>query len=1186
MFVPNVLRCISFQRFIFIVTTIFLLTTASTKASAQVDQGTVTGVVQDTSGAVVPNAEVMLTNVDTGLVLHSKSNGSGVFVFSPVKIGHYKLSAAAKGFETTVQEKLQLTMQEQLKVPLTLKPGSTSETVTVSTEPPALQTDSGSVAQTFSTESINNTPLPSRNWVYMAQLSAGVVATSGSRGGQSGDFSANGQRPDQNDFLLDGVDNNVNIADYQNGASFNMKPPPDALAEFQVQTSNYSAEFGHSVGAALNASIKSGTNHVHGDVWEYFRNTFLSNQDWDQTSKPAYHENQFGATLGFPIWRNKLFYFGDAEANRVSYAQATTITVPTALERQGNFSELLNQQLTGAAAPIKIFQPNTDGGGAAQSTQVSCTVGGTAEPNVFCPGQLNKYASAVLQLYPSPSPTATVMTNNLTEDLPDSSNTWQWDQRLDYNISQKDQTYVRYSYMHVGLINTPPLGPILDGTTSYAGVRQNFLSENGMGSETHIFNQNLVNEFRFSYNWGKFSNLQENYNTDLAAQLGFGGIPYGPGFPDNGGLPNVTLSGGIAPAAFGSHGFDPSIKGQNLYQILDNLTMIRGNHSLKFGVAFQSLRSSALSPPTSRGAYTFNGRYTGDTSVTTTSGSGIADFLSDQIEAGSIGNETTENFARWYRAGYVQDDWKVTKKLTINLGLRYDYYQSPKEMANRIANLVVNKFAPGASTGVFQLPSAQQSTPLVPTYTALLTQEGVSVSYVSDNPSLVTVQKANFAPRIGIAYSLDNRTVIRGGFGIFYGGLEPYGGDNIGEDQPFFTSATFTGTSTACTATSCPSTGLTIENGYTAALAVGLANYIAMPTFDITDTNLKTPNTVAYNVSGEHAFSNNLTGTLSYVGNVSHRLPTSFNANNPMVLQPSGAATTPVEPFPLFGSVTDVTYEGQSSYNSLQSKLEKRLSHGLQFLATYTWSHAMDDSADPLNGGTNYRNPNIVPIIDEYTNSSLDVRNRFTLNGFYQLPVGIGQAYLNHSRILNLFVGGWAANLTFVAQSGQPFTVTTNNTSVAGGTNRTAIVERSPFSVGGPTDPTNAGITCATQTRTRTHWYNPCAFANPLPGNGLAAGTKISGIAQSIPYLGGKSNLIYGPGYNRVNLSTSKDFHTLRGEYFEFRADAFNLLNHPTQANPNLEGINSTGGQITATKALQSYSPDARFFQLSAKYVF
>jgi hypothetical protein len=1140
-------------------------------ASAQVDQGTITGAVKDTSGAVIPNAAVTLTDVDTGLVLHRTSNGAGLYTFSPVKIGHYKLSASAAGFKTVVQQNLELTMQQQLEVSLVLKPGAVSETITVSTEPPALQTESSSVGQTFSTKSINDTPLPARNWVYMAQLSAGVVATPGSRGGQSGDFSANGQRPDQNNFLLDGVDNNVNIADYQNGASFNVRPPPDALAEFQVLTSNYSAEFGHSVGAALSASIKSGTNQVHGDMWEFFRNTYLSNQDWDQPSKPPYHENQFGATLGFPILRNRLFYFGDAEANRVSYAQTNTITVPTALMRQGDFSELLNKSLTGAANPIQLYQPNSGG-----ATTLSCK----GQNNVFCSGQIDTVAQNILNMYPTPTKTNTTV-NNYTENQPDSSNTWQWDQRVDYNATAKDQAYARYSYLHVGLVNTAPLGPILDGTGSYIGVRQNFLSENGMGSETHIFNPNLVNEFRFSYNWGKFSNLQENYNTNLSARLGFGGIPYGAGYPDNGGLPSVSVS---SIQAFGSHGFDPSIKGQNLYQILDNLTMIRGKHSLKFGVAFQSLRSSSLSPPTSRGSYSFTGKYTSNPNVSVTSGYGVADFLADQINSGTIGNETTENFARWYRAGYAQDDWKLTQKLTLNLGLRYDYYQAPKEMANRIANLIMTSMAYGKGTGVFQLPAAQQSTPLAAAYTALLTKEGVSVSYVSGNPSLVTVQKTSFAPRVGFAYSPDSRTVLRGGFGIFYGGLEPYGGDNIGQNQPFFTTATFPAGN--CVTNNCPSDGLTLETGYTAAIAAGLQNYISSPTFGITDSTIHTPSTIGYNLTGEHAFSNNLTASIAYVGNVSHRLPTVINLNNPVALQYSGLAATNAEPFPSFGAMTYVTYEGQSMYNALQTRLQKRLTNGLQFLATYTWSHTMDDSADPLNGGTSYRNPNIVPLIDEFTNSAQDVRNRFTFNGFYQLPFGVGRAYINHAGVLNEIVGGWATNLTFVGQTGQPFSVSPNNTSAVGASSREAIIDRDPYSPGGPVDPTNTGITCAPSTRNRTNWYNPCAFANPLAGNSFPKTTIISGEANALPYLGGRSNLIYGPGYSRVNMSLFKSFPTFREEYLEFRADVFNLLNHPTLANPNLQGINSTGGQITSSKTLQSYAPDARFFQLSAKYVF
>lgn len=1146
-------------------------------ASAQVDQGTVSGSVKDASGAIIPGAEVTLTNTDTGLVLHGTTNGSGIFSFSPVKIGHYSVSASSTGFQTVMQKNLELVMQQELDLTLTLKPGQVSETVTITSEPPALQTESSGVSQTFSTQTINNTPLPARNWVYMAQLSAGVVATPGSRGGASGDFSANGQRPDQNNFLLDGVDNNVNIADFQNGASFNVKPPPDALAEFQVQTSNYSAEFGHSVGAALSASIKSGTNQVHGALWEFFRNTYLSNQDWDQPSKPPYHENQFGATLGFPFLRNKLFYFGDAEANRISYAQTNTVTVPTALMRQGNFSELLNTSLTGAAAPIQLYQPNSGG-----ATKLSCN----GQNNVFCPGQIDAVALKILSLYPQADPAIASTTNNLNENLPNTSNTFQWDQRVDYNISAKDQFFVRYSYQHVQLTNTPPLGPILDGTTSYIGVSQNFLSENGMGSETHIFNPNLVNEFRFSYNWGKFSNLQSNYNTNLSAQLGLGGIPFGPGFPDNGGLPNASVSG---ITAWGSHGFDPSVKGQNLYQILDNLTMTRGKHSLKYGVAFQNIRSSSLSPPTSRGAYTFSGRYTGNPSVSTTTGYGVADFLTDQVFSASIGNETTENFARWYRAGYVQDDWKVTQRLTLNLGLRYDYYQSPKEMANRIANLVVASASPGSATGVFQLPSAQQSTALAPAYLSLLAKEGVSVSYVSGNPSLVTVQKADFAPRIGFAYSPTDKTVVRAGFGIFYGGLEPFGGDNIGQNHPFFTTASFTGASTTCAANNCPATNLKLETGFSDALAVGLDNYISLPTFGITDTNIKTPNTVAYNVAVEQAFTNSLTGTLAYVGNIARHLPTAFNLNNPMVLQPNGSATTGVQPFPLFGAITDVTYEGQSMYNGLQTKLAKRVSHGLQFLATYTWSHTMDDSSDPLNGGTSYRNPSIVPFLQEYTNSAQDVRNRFTFNGYYELPFGAGRTFLNHHGVVDSLVGGWATNLMFVAQSGQPFSVSPNNTGVAGASSRNAIIERDPYGAGGAVDPTNTGITCASATRTRTHWYNPCAFANPLSGavgTALPKGTIISGAAAALPYLGGRSNLVYGPGYNRVNLSMFKSFTTFREQRFELRADVFNLLNHPTLANPSLQGVNTTAGQITSSKTLQSYAPDARFFQLSAKYVF
>jgi Carboxypeptidase regulatory-like domain/TonB-dependent Receptor Plug Domain len=254
----------------------------STYSSAQTDQGAITGVVGDPSGAVIPNAQVTATNIDTGLTLETKSNSSGVFVFSPLKIGNYTVSVSSAGFQTVSRENLHLDIQQRLDVNFTLRAGAVAETVKVDSAAPVLQTQDAAVGQVISTKEINDTPLNGRNWVYMAQLTNGVAPPLGNtRGSGSGDFVANGQRAEQNNFILDGVDNNTNLVDFLNGSSYIMRPPPDALSEFSLQTSNFSAEFGHSAGAVLQANIKSGTNQIHGDLWEYFRNTNLDAINWN-----------------------------------------------------------------------------------------------------------------------------------------------------------------------------------------------------------------------------------------------------------------------------------------------------------------------------------------------------------------------------------------------------------------------------------------------------------------------------------------------------------------------------------------------------------------------------------------------------------------------------------------------------------------------------------------------------------------------------------------------------------------------------------------------------------------------------------------------------------------------------------------------------------------------------------------
>lgn len=1153
---------------------------------AQVDQGTIIGTVQDATGAVIPGAQVTLTNTDTGLVLGDKTDGHGMFTFSPVKIGLYTVSASAPNFATTLQENLRLNIGARLNIVLTLRPASTTTQVTVTSAPPLLQTEQGTVGQVVSTQLINNVPLNGRNWVFIAQLTAGTAPSINglSRGAANGDFYANGQRATQNNFILDGVDNNVNVIDFMNGASYNVRPPPDALAEFKVDTSDYSAEFGHSAGAVLNASTKSGTNKLHGDVWEFARDQSLDAIDWNAQTMPPYRENQFGATLGFPIRRNKLFYFGDAEANRITMGTTYTFTVPTALMRKGDFSELLNTSLTGGAKPITLYEPNSGG------TQLMVCNG---QQNVMCAGQIDSVAQNILNLYPKPKTSGGRTTNNYTTNVTNSSDTWQWDQRLDWNISPKDQAYARFSYTHSQSASPSPIGPVLDGVVWSGNENVGDLSENGMGSETHIFNPNLVNEFRFSYNWGNFNNLQENADNNVAQSLGLGGVPFGPGWPKNGGLPNLNPSG---ISTVGTGWSVPSVEFQNVYQILDNLTKIAGRHSLKTGVSFQSVRQAFLQPGASRGVYNWTGLFTSNLGASFT-GFGVADFLANQMHDSFITGDDNVADTRWYNAAYVQDDWRINRKLTLNLGVRWDYYQPNKEQSNRLSNFIPLSIGIGTGKGTLLFPkSIQNSLKLPAAFTALAAANNISIQY-SDNERLVNGQKTNFAPRVGFAYLVARGTVVRGGFGIFYGGLESFGSANLGNSYPFIVSATVT--SPNCTAASClsladPSAGnVTLETGMGAQLSQGLVNFISQPGLNQIDQNPKTTYSEEYNLTVEHSLPNSIVAAVSYIGNVSKHLITATGGapNAPPVLLNPANSTRSVLPFPGFGSDSYENYGAHGTYNGLQAKIQKQYSGGLDFLGTYTWSHSLDNGVTGLsNNSQKYvRNFLLIPIKDEYTNSGWDTRHRFTFTGVYDLPFGEGRKYLNQGRVVNAVLGGWADSIVFVAQTGNPFFVSPNIGTAAGISQARAFVIRDPLKAGGTPDPSNPGITCATSTRNRTHWFNPCNFANPLPGNRIpqsGPGSQVTDEATAISYAGGKTDTVYGPGYERVNMSLMKNFSIWREQHVVFRADAFNLLNHPTFGYPSVTNDNSNGGQITRPASLGANTPDARFFQLSVKYEF
>jgi hypothetical protein len=1202
---------------------LFALVSFTSMAHGQADQGAITGLVTDSTGASVPGADVTVTATATGLVLHSKTDANGNYVFSPLKIGNYKVAATASGFSTTTQENIDVQVQERATANIQLKTGASNEVVTVTSAPPLLQTESGATGQVIETKAINETPLNGRNWVFIAQLAAGVAPSNGARGQNGGDFNANGQRAEQNNYIMDGVDNNVNVVDFFNGASYVVRPPPDALAEFKVQTGSYSSEFGHSAGAVVNASIKSGTNQIHGDLWEYVRNDAFDVREFFQGSAPIakYRQNQFGATLGFPIFKDKLFFFGDVEADRIVFGRTTSgLTVPTAAMRTGDFSELLNKSLVNGNI-IQLYAPNAVANGTTQIANNRLDL----QPGVV----LDPVALHLLSLFPCPNigtgatggngpctasngPQQTY--DNFTAQNDTTNNTFQWDTRMDWNISSKDQAFGRYSYNHEPANYPAPFGPILDGGGFGTTGQVVQLGENFAGSETHIFTPTLTNEFRFGYNYGHFDGLHENANNPTAASsLGLGGIPYA---PNNGGLPFFSVSG---LSNFGSPQFYATNEYENVYQILDNVTKVLGNHTIRGGVDIQRIRFSTSQPTQPRGTYTYTGLYTSQQGTANT-GYGAADFLTNNMNTAAISNVFNSDDVRFNRAGYLQDDWKASERLTLNYGMRYDYSTPYLERHdNQAAFETTSGPTAGHSTGVYLIPQSKEGIFLPTAFTRLLTLDNIAIQYTK-NRYLVNPQKTNFAPRVGFAYKATEKAVLHGGYGIFFGGLESTGYfPNLGENFPFEFDSNFP--SGNCVAgSSCVNNGFTLENGFTNAIANGLINSISQPTLRGSEANVRTPYSEQYNFTVEYGFSNTMVGSVGYVGAVSRHLQAFPNPNGPVALAPnsfgSGYTTTagdkvnPLQPYPHFGSITYTAYDGVSTYNSLQTKLEKRLSHGLSLLTTYTWSHSMDDAPTPLGSSNDsgYRSLNIIGIGADYGNSGFDVRQRFTLNGNYALPFGRGREHLNQGGVLDYVVGGWSDSFTFRAQTGEPISIATNSLVSPVGSSVNALTIGNPFKAGGSPNASNPGIVCPTKVRTVQNWYNPCAFANPEADNltntnavyadsitasnpmGVPIPNTVTGLA-ALPYLGSPRSQTFQPGYVRLDMSLFKSFPTFREQAIQFRADAFNLLNTPAYGAPGQNGtgsagISSTGGLIQQARSFSANTPDSRFFQFALKYTF
>lgn len=812
---------------------------------AQVDTGSILGTVKDESGAVVPNAKVSLINEGTGFTISTTTTGEGNYTFTPVKIGTYSVSVEAPGFAKAMQSHLALNIDQHLVVNLTLRPGAVTQTVTVTTEPPALQTQNASLGDVITGRSVNDLPLNGRNFTFLAQLVAGVnTPQADTRGNaQNGAFSANGMRPAQNNYLLDGIDNNSDNVDFLNGTNFNVLPPVDAIAEFKVQTSNYSAEYGRAGGAILNATIKSGSNQFHGNAWEFLRNDKFDSADFFENAgglkKGEFRQNQFGFTGGGPIKKNKLFVFGDYEALRRRQGSVFTSSVPTALMRSSGYtdlSELITQQAgskpeidalgrsfpfgtvldpattrpvtAGTVDPVSglmatssgyVRDPFYTGGSIAGITDFTgaCASSASCMLNQLPAGRLDQNAIKLLNLYPSP--TASSLVQNFASNPVAKENRNAFDTRVDYDMSESDQMFGTFSYVKDPQFLPGPFAGIADGGAFQQGD-QNALSILAAYSYTHIFSPTLINEARVGE-----SRLHATRFGPVANTLGipeqFGISSSIPQVAENGGLPQFTFSG---LSTLGSNGFLPSDEISQTTQVTDNLTKVYGKHTFKSGFEYQHIKFSTLQPNRSHGTFNYNGAYTGIPDGTG-GNTGMAQFLllpcpgptpggtpsgcpsvtGAIANVGGTNNYTASNIGftddgKNYWGAYFQDDWKYNSKLTFNLGLRWDYFGPIFEHYGAQANFV--PAAPGAAE--FLIP-ANRNKGLSPSFLALTALDGIKI-VPSNNPGLINVQKTNFAPRAGFAYQVTQKLVARGGFGMFYNSFENQGyGPNIGENYPF-----------------------------------------------------------------------------------------------------------------------------------------------------------------------------------------------------------------------------------------------------------------------------------------------------------------------------------------------------------------------------------------------------------------
>jgi hypothetical protein len=1092
---------------------------------AQRDMGTLLGVVTDPSGAAVPGATITITEDATGVTNTVESDATGNYIRPLLKPGTYTISAESEGFKKTVQTGVQLQSTARVQANFILEIGAVTETIEVAGLPPALQTESTQMGGTLEARQTSELPLGGQRRVaFLARTVPGVVpGEPGNRTASGGAFSANGVRSNgQNNFLLNGVDNNVNVIDFINQTSYVIGPSPEAIGEMQVMTNGYGAEYGRAAGGVVNVTIKSGTNEIHGAVFEFLQNSAANANTWEanrnDNDKGLFQQNQFGAAVGGPLIKNRTFWFADYQGTRINDgARSSTLTIPTAAMKNGDFSGI----------PGGIYDIDTQrdvGGERLRDRFVN---------DMIPESRFDPIAKALIDQYPAENflivPFGQRPDDNFFTQRDSSVDVDQFDVRLDHRLNDNNSLFGSVSVIEEKKLQSPPLPGDLDAS-GFSGVSETNKSRNAMMSYTRIWSPTIISETRAAFTRLITTRTQFNADDNTFERLGFGGL--NPFTENNGGMMNLAPQG---YSSVGGANWLPTQEYNNVWDFIQNISINKGAHAFKFGAEFRQIRFPFFQVPSARGQFSFRQDHTDLPSIGD-SGDGMAAWLLGL--AGNGTQLTTQNFVSSFKEAYsfyAMDDWKVNSKLTLNIGLRYELTSPIGEEFGRQAHLDWHR---SLENPVLVIPEGKDQDAPLPVnfatdYPDVFVERGVASKYLHG------WDKTNIGPRIGLAYEVKTGTVIRAAYGIFYGAEENEGGSpNRGENVPFNQQTRF------------DSDVSTDRNPFINTFSDGFPlNTFSLPapiSFRTSNPRRRWPLVNKWNVNIQKDLGWSTVLELGYIGSKGNRLLVLNDPNRP-INSPDPNASTPARRIikALNNSGTqEANNFGRSTYHAFTAKLEKRFSNNLQFLSSYTWGHALTDVGTTLSGGPGQRDTHLS---EEYAHASFDIRHRLSNSFLYELP------FQFDNPVADALVGGWQFNGIYVIQTGNYFNLGTNNAVGSFGTTRPDVVEGQNVN-----DAPAAG-------RGPDLWFNTDGVTDPAVG--------------TFGNLGNYSNI--GPPRFNFDFSLFKDFQITEGTKVQFRAESFNLWNSPQFSNPNATQGNSNFGVITGTAG-----GTARQMQFALRFMF